>query len=496
MQAESEVDVIVVGYGAAGGAAALTAHQHGAETLIIEKMAQPGGNSLVSSAMMIYPVDPAQAEQFATYLHEVTYGTTPRELVDTFVQGLLENPAWFESLGGELEVYDYKTVDPSISYYIPDKTFAQLPSAQGLQLHLRRLKQGPVAPQPTGGARIWHLIDKNVRSRGIQVWTDTPVKELVRDSWGTIIGVIARRDGRDIFCRARRGVVLTCGGFEYNEELKWQFLASKPIGALGSPGNTGDGIKMVQQVGAALWHMEAEASALGFRPPGYEAGFALTLRRPGFIYVDKHGRRFLDEARLEAHNAGVETAVFDLKTYDYSRLPSYLVMDQENAHGKRLAMNIFSYNIVVRGYEWSEDNSKEIEAGWIQKADSVAELARIIGTDEAAVAFTLMRYNDSCRQGVDQDFGRPQETLKPLLPPYYVMKLEPFMYNTQGGPRRDKEARVLDPEGKPIPHLFAAGEFGSIWGFRYQTSTNFSEAIVYGRIAGQNAAQGSMANNR
>jgi predicted oxidoreductase len=69
------------------------------------------------------------------------------------------------------------------------------------------------------------------------------------------------------------------------------------------------------------------------------------------------------------------------------------------------------------------------------------------------------------------------------------MKLWPVLFNTQGGPRRDKDARVLDPDGKPIPRLYAAGEFGSIWGFLYQTSTNFSETIVFGRIAGRNAAK-------
>jgi predicted oxidoreductase len=78
--------------------------------------------------------------------------------------------------------------------------------------------------------------------------------------------------------------------------------------------------------------------------------------------------------------------------------------------------------------------------------------------------------------------------MKPIKPPYYAMRLEPLLYNTQGGPRRDQEARVLAPDGSPIPRLYAAGEFGSIWGFRYQTSTNFSETLVYGRLAGKNAA--------
>lgn len=89
---------------------------------------------------------------------------------------------------------------------------------------------------------------------------------------------------------------MTCGGFENNPKMKSEYLKpNKDIGVLGSPGNTGDGIKMVQKVGAALWHMNAEASVLGFKPPEFETGFAITLRKPGFIYVDKYGNRFLNE---------------------------------------------------------------------------------------------------------------------------------------------------------------------------------------------------------
>ena len=96
----------------------------------------------------------------------------------------------------------------------------------------------------------------------------------------------------------------------------------KDIGLLGSPGNTGDGIKMVQKVGAQLWHMNAQATVLGFKPAEFETGFAITLRKPGFIYVDRYGNRFLDETRLEAHEAGVATSEFDTRTYTYSHMPS------------------------------------------------------------------------------------------------------------------------------------------------------------------------------
>lgn len=90
------------------------------------------------------------------------------------------------------------------------------------------------------------------------------------------------------------------------------------------------------------------------------------------------------------------------------------------------------------------------------------------------------------------DFDRPKELLKAIEgPPYYAIQIWPALINTQGGPRRDKEARVLDADGKPIPRLYAAGEFGSMWGYLYQDSTNLSEALIFGRIAGRNVATNS-----
>jgi succinate dehydrogenase/fumarate reductase flavoprotein subunit len=343
-------------------------------------------------------------------------------------------------------------------------------------------------PEPTGGSRVWHLLKRAIMKREIKTAMSTPVVEVVKDDTGRAIGVLALHEGRQVYYKARKGVVLTLGGFEYNDELKRQYLTPPTIGGLGNPSNTGDGIKIALKAGADLWHMAAEASTLGFRPPDYEAGFALTIRQPGFIYLDSQGNRYLDETRLEAHNAGVETAAFDLKTYSYLRTPSWVIMDGENAHGPALGMDIFSYNVVVKKYKWSKDNSEEIKAGWIKQAMNVDELARITRISANTLLDTLLRYNASCRQGVDGEYGRSSDTLKPLEPPYYAMQLHPLMYNTQGGPRRDQHARVLDPDGKFIPGLYAAGEFGSIWGFRYQTSTNFSEALIYGRVAGRNAA--------
>jgi succinate dehydrogenase/fumarate reductase flavoprotein subunit len=152
------------------------------------------------------------------------------------------------------------------------------------------------------------------------------------------------------------------------------------------------------------------------------------------------------------------------------------------------------YSLVREGYKWSLDNSEEIEKGWIVEAKTISELAKLISMDESNLAETVATYNDHCKNGKDADFGRSKECLKAIEgPPYYSARLFPSLVNTQGGPRKDKEAKVLDLDGNPISRLYAVGEFGSIWGFQYQTSTNYSECLVFGRIAGKNAALSSPA---
>ena len=109
--------------------------------------------------------------------------------------------------------------------------------------------------------------------------------------------------------------------------------------------------------------------------------------------------------------------------------------------------------------------------------------------DPSVLGNAFKKYNESCKAGKDADLGRAKEKLRAIEgPPYYAIQLWPCLLNTQGGPKRDGESRVLDPDGKPIPRLYAAGELGSIWGYLYQGANNIGECIVFGKIAGKNAA--------
>lgn len=146
-------------------------------------------------------------------------------------------------------------------------------------------------------------------------------------------------------------------------------------------------------------------------------------------------------------------------------------------------------------YEWSEDNMAEIEKGWIPTANSISELAEKIGLDPEALEATVAAYNATVEAGEDAEFDRAivdddgnQVSFPIATPPFYAHELYPTLLNTQGGPRRNAQAQVIDAFGEPIPRLYSAGELGSFWGIIYQGAGNNTESMVFGRIAGANLA--------
>ena len=179
---------------------------------------------------------------------------------------------------------------------------------------------------------------------------------------------------------------------------------------------------------------------------------------------------------------------FDVSRRWYPRIPSYAVFDDVTRRRGPLHPS-YKVGAIRDHYEWSLDNSKEVAKGWIKRGKTIRELAKKISVDESMLENAVARYNECCKAGIDTEFGRSRESLEPIeQSPYYAIELRPCLLNTQGGPRRDKEGRVLDTKGKPIPRLYSAGELGSLWGFLYDGGGNLAECLASGRIAGRNAA--------
>ncbi|MBI4331046.1 MAG: FAD-binding protein [Chloroflexi bacterium] len=472
---DMESDVVIVGYGGAGAVAAITAHDLGARVLILEKTSAGGGNTKLSGGTFLTPTGMGGVP----YIEKISYGTMERDIAAAFLETALKNESYMRSLGGEPEI----SPDFSVGYPSPSgkASFPHVPGAEFMSKRVLKRVKG------TRGERLWEVLATNVERRGVPVLLDTPVRELLTNGAREVTGVVAERDGKKITVKARKAVVLTTGGFEFDEALKWDFLASKPFYAYGHPGNTGDGIRMAQQVGAALWHMPATSASAGFKCDEYQASFGIRFISERFIYVDKNGQRFTDEAGVELHEIAAKLAVFDSKRMDYPRIPMYAIFD--DVARRKAPLNPGGTGINQYLYKWSADNSAEVARGWIAQGRSIRDLAARIGIDPAALEKTVATYNQYCKTGKDPDFERGKETLAAIeTSSFYAIKLYPCLINTQGGPRRDKDSHVLDAWGKPIPRLYAAGELGSIWGFMYQGSGNNGESIVFGQIAGRNAA--------
>ena len=469
-----QVDVVIVGTGHAGLAAAITAADAGAKVLILEKMKKEfeGGNSKVSGNMWWTPTD---LQQGAQYIESLSSGLTEKECIQALAEEMLKLNDWL----GKLEIKHsplgiFQPEHPELAGSASVRTWSNGGSSDG---------------------RLWIPLREQVEKRKIEVMYEAPAKVLIQKANKEIAGIRAEVAGKPYCIKAKKAVILCCGGFEFDFEMQKQFLPAWPIYGQGSPGNTGDGIRMSQQAGAALWHMNNPLAGLGgivvpeFAPVVIPVG----IYGSGFIYVDKAGKRFMSENRPSRHGFGVKEYVmfFDGVVGDFTRLPCFSVFDETTRTKGPLVSNRigkFGWFSWHSGYEWSKDNSKEIEKGWIVKGDTVEELATKLAIKPTDLVSTIARYNESCKNQADPDFNRPKQNLIALdKPPYYAVKLYPTMVNTQGGPKRNAKCQVVDPFGEPIPRLYSAGELGSFWGWMYNGGGNNAECLCTGQIAARNA---------
>lgn len=487
MSAAIETDVLVVGFGAAGANAAIAAHDAGARVLVVEKMARGGGNSALCAGALVVP---RSLEAGIAYYRALAGGTVDEEMVHAFAAAMSGIPALLERLG-----FEYRAQPPIT------------PTYPGLLQD--KLRQIHVAPTGEGAFR---RLQRLVARRGIEVLCDTAVERLLRteETRAVVSGALARRHGQTLRLHARRAVVLASGGYGASPALLASYNLPGATGFVfpwGAPGNTGDGIRLACEAGAALWHTAALewgrlCAAAPSRHHGTAVGVGLgrTHRAGGYLFVNREGRRFMaEDAPLSHCKDHLEILRIDAASGRLKHLPAWLIFDQAyRARGPvapTAAMfrakrgGAVGHALVGGVHDWSADNGAEIDDGWVLQAPTLAALAARIGVHGAALEASVGRYNRLCRQRDDADFGRAAASLAPVgAPPYYAVELGLTLVNTQGGPRRDGRARVLDHDGHPVPRLYSAGELGSFFGHLYQIGSNFPEAWAFGEIAGRMAA--------
>lgn len=489
-------EVVVIGYGGAGAVAAIEAADAGARVLLVEKMEHFGGLTMLCSGYMRVATDAAGA---AAYLEATNGGRVNRKLAVALAQGMTEVPAYLNSLGRRVDAVLHlsfgKNQEP---YETTDLYHWQGRDALGWA-GIQEVPGFGGYPWVHGASRGQHymrVLEANVNARDIDVWQGTPARRLVVEG-GQVIGAMVEREGKEIQVQANGGVILACGGFEFNQQMLKDFLEIPVVYPMGHPGNTGDGIQMAQQVGAALWHMWHIHGSYGVKIPDYAVGFRNPLggarrneRVQAWILVDRHGRRFTNEQHPAPQDTGSRPfEQLNPETGSFDRIPAWMVFDEPARRLGPIAKPIAA--VPEHYYEWSKDNSKEIERGWIFSAPTLEVLAEQAGFPKDNFVETVARWNAGVASGTDKDFSRPAGTMIPIAtPPFYAVPVYPVCSNTQGGPKHDEFQRLLDAFDQPIPGLYAVGELGSFFGHIYMLGGNLTEGVVGGRIAGRRAAQG------
>jgi 3-oxosteroid 1-dehydrogenase len=536
-------DVVVVGAGAAGMTAALTAAKSGLSVVVIEKASKFGGslarsgsgiwlpnNSVILAAGV--PDTPALA---AEYLAAVVGSDVPASRQAAFLTNgpkmlsfvMANSPLSFQWMEGYSDYYPYlpggmpngRSVEPTMidghilgseltnlnPSYIPvpaglviysaDYKWLQIAAvnvkgtavaaeclARGTEAAL--LGQAPLTMgQATAGGLRAGLLRANV-----PVWLNTPLESLNVVS-GAVTGVVASVNGVSTLINATGGVIVAAGGFEHNAAMRAQYQ-QQPIGTswtVGASSNTGDGIQAGLAAGGAVALME-DAWWGPVIPLPDQPYFCLAERtEPGGLIVNAAGQRFVDEA---APYSDVVHAMYKLNPTSPD-IPAWLIVDQ-NYRDRYLFQE--QAPLLPLPSSW-------YSAGAVYSSYTIAGLASAIGVPAASLQATITRFNGFAATGVDTDFKRgvsfydhyytdpavtPNSCLAPLtLAPYYAFKIEPGDLGTKGGLVTDASARVLDASGAVIPGLFAAGNSSAaVMGHSYAgAGSTIGPAMTFGYVA-------------
>lgn len=439
-----EADVVIAGYGVVGAMAAREAIAQGVSCLVLEKASEAlAGGAGVSSAGAVFGNNPASM--------------------------------YAESRG-------YVSMDTVMAIDAEGNRIYNWLTCNGLDL--------------SGfGRTVYHSTRAAADRCGTNVLYETPAKRLVFDPvTHEVFGVIAEREGKEIYVKANKGVLLATGCFLGNEELMHRFIVPKEVGMvnIGAPTCTGDGLMMGMEVGAALKNMTWQClenygqGSVALKKASEELGLGILhlpagTGRGARIYVNQQGKRFMDEDQMFLHYKGNNpTLQYNGEWFAYqgfANLPMYLIFDSTLMDGGCIGPNnaMLGYANAAGLYNWSEDNKAELEKGWIVKGDTIEELVSKLAEqtghpaiDAETLKATIETYNGYCAENDDREFGRgvvqhyvaPSSLEAISTPPYYACELTPAAIYTIGGLHWGENGETLDWNGNAIPGLYHAGDVG------------------------------------
>ncbi|MBR4162767.1 MAG: flavocytochrome c [Solobacterium sp.] len=456
---EKTVDVVVAGAGGAGMTAAITAAQNGKSVIILEKASVPGGNSSYATGGMNAANTHYQAEQNIEDSAELFFEDTMEgghqinnpDLVHTLADNSSAAIDWLDSIGAPLS------------------DVGQAGGASAARQHRPVNDEGKVIA--VGTFLVEHL-SSTCAEMGIEIMTNTKVDEVLMED-GKAVGLHAiGKDGQNVVIHAN-SVVVTTGGFGSNPDLIVKYRPDlEGYVSTNAPSITGDAIEFMTAAGADF----VDLDQIQIHPTVVQKDGALiseSLRGDGAILLNKEGKRFCNE----------------ILTRD---VVSAHVNEQPDSYAWLLAdQNMADKSAVIEKY---------VSKGYMIKCDTVADLAKLIGCDEATLQETLNTWSADCtkvdeyKYGVnDSQFervGKDEMKTDMTVAPYYAVQISPGIHHCMGGVKINTNAEVVGTNGEVIPNLFAAGEVtGGVHGGNRLGGNAVADFVVFGRIAGTNASK-------
>ena len=475
-----ETDVVVVAAGLSGLAAAATAAECGARVVAFEKSSAVGGAASMGlgpfavgtkhQRSQLIDIDVERA--FKMFM-EYTHWRVDANLVRRYFENSADTIVWLEDMGVEFA-----------------GAFRYFPKAEATW-HIVAGDKG--TPGRNGGANMTKAMLEYAKACGVEFYLETPAVSIQKDGDGAVCGVIARgADGEEIEASCKAAVICTGGAGDNPQMIKERmgYTFQEDMFNFAIPGLKGDGISMAYEAGAMQTAMSIEMIYVLPNCFMVAENVQAVLKQPNLI-VNQNGARFIDEEQVQnttftGNAISIQRGSAGYPILDTSILRGYIRNGPDVGNAVQSEESVEDFDEVI---------SQMIEQGNpdVFKADSIRELAKMLGIDPDALETTVDEYNGMCVTG-DTKFFKRRKYMKPIVrAPFYAGKFRPGGYGTLGGIKINEYAEVLDKSWKPIPGLFAAGtDTCSIYGDSYMfllPGNTMGYCLNTGRFAGESAAQ-------